>query len=107
MEKSDTYRRHMRSRGFELFFKPPSSTQHRERRRLWAGLFTANGYICHIIYCARADANLSGGAFSQSFAADAGLGAANDRAHVQHGEPSVSERCRPRGHQGSVLLLGV
>ncbi|KAI0706342.1 cytochrome P450 [Earliella scabrosa] len=43
MEKSDTYRRYMRSSGFELFFKPPSSAQHRERKRLWAGLFTADG----------------------------------------------------------------
>ena len=49
MEKSDTYRRYMRSSGFELFFKPPSSAQHRERKRLWAGLFTADGYITRII----------------------------------------------------------
>ncbi|RDX42351.1 cytochrome P450 [Lentinus brumalis] len=43
MEKSETYRRHMRSPGFELFFKPAVTGQHRERKRIWAGLFTANG----------------------------------------------------------------
>lgn len=50
MEKSETYRRHMRSPGFELFFKPEVPALHRERRRVWAGLFTANGYLYHIIH---------------------------------------------------------
>lgn len=45
MTKSDTYQRHTRTPGYELFFKPDSETQHRQRRRAWAGLFTATGYI--------------------------------------------------------------
>ena len=50
MEKSKTYQRHIRSEGFELFFKPDSTAQHRERKRLWAKLFTSTGYIRRILY---------------------------------------------------------
>lgn len=45
MEKSKTYQRHIRSEGLELFFKPDSTAQHRERKRLWAKMFTSTGYI--------------------------------------------------------------
>ncbi|KAI0763296.1 cytochrome P450 [Trametes elegans] len=40
-EKSDTYHRHLRNSGVELFLKPEVPKLHRERRRVWAGLFTS------------------------------------------------------------------
>ena len=50
MEKGKAYQRHIRSEGFELFFKPDSKAQHRERKRLWTELFTSTGYIRCILY---------------------------------------------------------
>ncbi|KAJ8486845.1 hypothetical protein ONZ51_g4587 [Trametes cubensis] len=41
-EKSDTYRRRLCDDGVELFLKPNISKMHRERKRTWAGLFTAS-----------------------------------------------------------------
>ncbi|KAI0667876.1 cytochrome P450 [Trametes maxima] len=40
-EKSDTYRRRLRGRGVELFLRPDVPKLHRERKRIWARLFTA------------------------------------------------------------------
>ena len=49
MEKSETYRRHIRTPGYELFFKPPSTAAHRERKRAWGALFTVKGYILRLL----------------------------------------------------------
>ena len=62
MAKSDTYQRHTRTPGYELFFKPDSETQHRQRRRAWAGLFTTTGYICSyscLLICTSIDTGIA------------------------------------------------
>ena len=50
MSKSESYRAPGNKNQVAMFFKTPNEKIHSERKRIWSGLFTKDGYVPFISY---------------------------------------------------------